>query len=142
MEWPVTVAAFKSYFDRGQFSFGNTAPQIRDKDIEQAFGEAMPLFNENIYPDDNTKALAYLYLAAHFVASDADAAETGGMASAGVQTSRSADGVSESLQIPDWIIGDPMFSQLCTTYFGRKYVLIASQYVVGVVSVVGGATLP
>ena len=136
------VEEFKDYFDRGQFTYGAGLPSIRDKDIAAAVGEATPLFNPSLYPDDNTRNLMFMYLVAHFVVSDFNAAESGGIGSAGFQTSRSADSVSESVQIPEWITNDPTLSQLCTTYYGRKYVLMASQYVSAVVQVVGGGTLP
>jgi len=135
--------AFKEYFDRGQFTYGEEPPEVRDKDIDAAMAEAMAIFNVELYPDDKTRNMAFLYLTAHFLACDIDAADSGGLGGVGfVQTSRSADGVSESVQVPEWIARDPTLSILAGTYFGRKYLTIALRYATEVVTVVGGATLP
>ena len=134
---------FKDYFDRGQFVYGEEVPAVRDKDIDAAMHEAETIFNADLYPDDKTLEMAFLYLSAHFLACDLDAAESGGLGGVGfVQTSRSADGVSESIQVPDWIAKDPTLSVLAGTYFGRKYLTIALRYADEVITVVGGATLP
>jgi hypothetical protein len=134
---------FKAYFDRNQFAYGDEYPAVRDKDISAAMGEARAMFNPDLYPDQETFSLAFLYLAAHFLACDIDAAESGGLGGAGfAQTSRSADGISESIAVPDWVTQDPGLSLLIGTYFGRKYITIALRYSDGVVFVVGGATLP
>ena len=134
---------FKAFFDRGQFAYGDDVPAVRDKDISAAMDEALAIFNAALYPDDKTRDMAFLYLTAHFLASDLDAADSGGKGGMGfAQTSRSADGLSESITFPDWILQDPTLSLLVSTYFGKKYLLMAIQYVTEVVTVVGGATLP
>ena len=134
---------FKDYFDRNQFAYGEEYPAVRDKDIEAAMAEALAIFNAGLYPDDKTRDMAFLYLAAHFLASDLDAADSGGLGGIGfVQTSRSADGLSESIQVPEWVSRDPMLSVLAGTYFGRKYITIALRYANEVITVVGGDTLP
>jgi hypothetical protein len=58
------------------------------------------------------------------------------------QTSRSADGLSESIQVPDSISRDPTLSMLTTTYYGKKYLIIALRHATEVVTIVGGGTLP
>jgi len=137
------VQVFKDYFDRGQFAFGEEVPAVRDKDIETAMGEALTIFNADIYPDEKTRERQFLYLTAHFLACDLDAAESGGLGGIGfVQTSRSADGLSESIQVPEWVSRDPMLSVLAGTYFGRKYLITALQYATDVILVAGGDTLP
>ena len=134
---------FKDYFDRNQFAYGDDYPAVRDKDIIAAQAEAEAIFNAALYPDDKTRDMAFLYLTAHFLACDLDAAESGGLGGVGfAQTSRSADGISESIQVPDWIAKDPTLSILAGTYFGRKYLTIALRYADEVIGVVGGATLP
>jgi hypothetical protein len=50
--------------------------------------------------------------------------------------------VSESLQVPEWALKNPMYSELAKTYYGRKYLTMTDTYAVGSVMVVGGATLP
>lgn len=136
----VTVASFKDYFDRGQFTYGADLPSIRDKDITQALAEATAVINLSLYPDDATADLALLYLTAHFLQTDTDAADSGGAANF-PQTSRSADGLSESVEVPAWM-KDGIFSVYASTYYGVKYSTMTYPYIGGAVFVVGGRTLP
>ena len=39
----------------------------QDNDIQEAFSEAMINFNEGLFPDDATRKLVFLYLAAHYL---------------------------------------------------------------------------
>lgn len=134
------VAAFKAQFSRGQFNYGAVLPAVRDSDISAAMVEASAVFNDSLYPTVDIADLAYLYLSAHFLATDLDAADGGGQTRL-LQTSRSADGVSESLDIPDWMRAGE-FSFYVTTYYGQKFLIISQPYLGGAVYVVGGATLP
>lgn len=136
----ITPAQFKDYFDRGQFSYGATVPDIRDKDILAAIAQANAVFNCGIYPDDAAAEQALYYITAHFLTLDTDAAESGG-GSVFIQSSRSADGISESNEIPEWMKRG-IFAQYATTYYGQKYSMLTKPYLDGAVFVVGGATLP
>ncbi|GBR73939.1 phage-related protein [Candidatus Termititenax aidoneus] len=140
MQWPLIISEFKDYFDR-DFTFGVNIPDIRDKDIQRAIGEASAIFNPDIYPDE-TKALAFAYLVAHFIKTDINAANTGSTTSVGIQTGRSAGSVSESLAVPEWALKNPMYSALARTYYGQKYLALTDTYAVGTIVVVGGNTLP
>ena len=137
----VDVASFKAYFDRGQFSYGANAPDIRDKDITQALAEATAVFNPDIYPTDKPeiKDSALTYLTAHFLVTDIDAQDSGGQARL-LQTARAADGVSESLAIPEWVTGELIF--YWTTYYGQKWLILTKPYLDGAVFSIGGATQP
>jgi hypothetical protein len=134
------VAAFKSLFSRGQFDYGTTLPAIRDDDITAAMTEASAVFNEELYPTVAAADLAYLYLSAHFLVCDVDAADSGGHVRL-LQNSRSADGLSESVDIPDWMKAGE-FSFYVTTYYGQKYLILSKPYLDGVVLTVEGATQP
>lgn len=136
----VTVSSFKTLFSRGQFEYGTDVPDIRDVDIENAIAEANAVFNPDIYPDDTIRDLALSYLVAHFLATDTDAADSGGQ-SRFIQTSRSADGVSESLEIPDWMKAAE-FAFYCTTYYGQKWLMLTKPYLDGAVYVIEGGTTP
>lgn len=136
----ITATDFKDYFDRGQFTYGETLPDVRDKDIDQAIAEAVATFNEYLFPDEDTCKQALLYLTAHYLVNDLNAANSGGQAVFN-QNSRSVDGVSESLSIPDWMnTGD--FSLYATTYYGQKYLMLCKPYLDGAVYVVNGRTTP
>jgi len=136
----ITAVEFKEQFDRGQFTYGETLPAVRDKDITGAITEAEFTYNEDLYPDEDTCKLALNYLTAHYLTNDIEAANSGGQ-SVFIQGSRSADGISESLTIPEWMNeGDYAFYS--TTYYGQKYLMLSKPYMGGAVYVVNGATTP
>lgn len=136
----ITVEEFKTFFDRGQFTYSETLPDIRDKDITNAISEKDAILNDGIYPDDETLKLAEYYLTAHFLTLDTEASESGGQPSFN-QTGRSADGISESLQIPEWM-NDGEFAFYATTYYGQKWLMLTKPYLGGAVYTVLGATTP
>jgi len=89
-------------------------------------------------PTIETKAL--LYLTAHFLQNDLDGADSQGQTKL-LQTSRSADGISESLSIPDWM-NQGEFAFYSNTFYGQKFLIISKPYLDGAVFVVAGATQP
>ena len=136
----ITAESFKTYFDRGQFSYGTTLPAVRDKDIESAIAEAEATFNENLYPDIPSRDMALNYLSAHFLQKDVESSKSKGQPTF-IQNSRSADGISESVTIPDWM-NEGIFYFYSTTYYGQKYIILSKPYIDGAVFTVLGATLP
>jgi len=134
----ITATDFKSYFDRGQFTYGTTLPDIRDTDIDRAIAEAEAVFNHDLYPTETVENLALLYLTAHYLQGDTDAADSGGQGQL-LQTSRSADGISEGLHIPEWI-QQGEFSIYATTYYGIKFLMLSKPYLDGAVYSVPGGT--
>ena len=134
----ITATEFKTFFDRGQFAYGTTIPAIRDKDIDQAIAEAEAVFNHDLYPTEDVETQALLYLTAHFLQLDTDAADSGGQASF-VQTSRSADGISESVQVPEWM-NQGEFAFYANTYYGQKFLMLSKPYIDGAVFSVPGGT--
>ena len=136
----VTIASFKTQFSRN-FVFGAALPDILDDDITKAIAEKDAVFNPEIYPAETpaTGTLAEHYLTAHFLQSDVNAADSGGQPVA-LQNSRSADGVSESVQIPDWVTGELLF--YWSTYYGQKWLILTKPYLDGAVFVVSGGTNP
>ena len=134
----ITATEFKAYFDRGQFTYDTTLPAVRDKDIDAAIAEAEAVFNHDIYPTEDIEEIALLYLTAHFLQNDIDAGDAGGQ-SVYNQNSRSADGISESKQIPEWMTsGD--FALYTTTYYGQKWLTLTKPYLDGAVFTVPGGT--
>jgi hypothetical protein len=136
----ITASSFKDYFDRGQFDYGPTLPQIRDKDIDNAIAEAMAVINIGLYPTDEAKEMASHYLAAHFLFLDTNAAGTGAQPSM-LQQSRGADGLSESVSLPAWATQGE-FAFYCTTYYGQKWLHLTAVHIGGAVVTVAGRTLP
>lgn len=136
----ITAADFKAYFSRGQFAYGETLPAVRDEDIDQAIAEASGVFNFGLYPNDTVAAQALEYLTAHFLQGMLDATDSGGQAE-GIQSSRGAGGVSESIAVPPWMLeGD--LALYATTFYGRRWLIITKPYADGAVFSVGGQTNP
>ena len=137
----VTLASFKTQFARN-FTFGSAVPDIMDADITNAIAEKDAVFNFDLYPVEKPEigTLCEHYLTAHFLTTDIDAADSGGQTRL-LQTSRSADGVSESLDLPEWMKAGE-FAFYCTTYYGQKWLMLTKPYLDGAVYVVGGGTQP
>jgi hypothetical protein len=140
MSCTITATEFKSYFDRGQFTYGTTLPSVRDKDIDSAIAEMEAVINQDLYPTEAICQQAKLYLTAHFLQNDTDASDSGGQPNF-IQNSRSADGISESVSIPDWMNKNE-FAFYATTYYGQKWLMLTKPYIDGAVYVVTGATQP
>lgn len=141
----ITASDFKTQFDRGQWVYGSTPPDVRDKDIDEAIAEAETVFNHALYPLDSSnqptiEKKALLYLTAHFLQNDLDGFDSQGQTKL-LQTSRSADGISESLSIPEWM-NQGEFAFYANTSYGQKYLIMSKPYLDGAVFVVAGATLP
>ena len=145
MSCTITTTEFKAFFDRGQFLYGSTSPyefpEVRDGDIDKAIAEALAVFNGDLYPPDTGICEQALnYLTAHFVQLDLETIESGGQTKL-LQTSRSADGISEGLSIPEWMNAGE-FAFYATTYYGQKYLILSKPYLDGAVFSVPGATSP
>lgn len=141
MAGTVTLASFKTQFARA-FTFGSAVPDIMDSDITNAIAEKDAVFNFGLYPTDRPEigTLAEHYLTAHFLVTDVDAADSGGQPRL-LQTGRSADGVSESLDIPDWM-KQGEFAFYASTYYGQKFLILSKPYLDGAVFSVEGGTTP
>ena len=136
-----TIETFKAQFVRG-WTYGATPPAVMDSDISGAIAEAEAVFNPDLYPIDNPSIgqLAELYLTAHFVVMDIDAADSGGQTRL-LQNSRSVDGVSESVDIPDWMKAGE-FAFYASSYYGQKFLILSKPYLDGAVFSVPGGTQP
>lgn len=144
MTCTITATEFKDYFDRGQFLYGSTVPyhfpEVRDKDIDSAIAESLAVFNPGLFPNETTCKQALSYLTAHFTQLDLDVIVSDGQAKFN-QSSRSADGISESLSIPEWM-NEGEFAFFATTYYGQKYLILVKPFLDGAVSSVSGGTQP
>ncbi len=132
------IATFKDHFDEGQFIYGPSPPEVRDKRIASAILEMQAVIKPSLYPK-STLLLAKLYLTAHFLYLDLDASKSGGQPSS-FQTSRSADGLSESFSVPESLTkGNNSFYS--STYYGQKWLALTPSRVF-YVGCVKGRTLP
>lgn len=116
---------------------------VSDADIERAFAEAQITFNQSLFTTDANIKMGYLYLTAHYLVNDLRAA-LGGIAANGLfpVASRSVGNVSESYNIPQMYLDDPIFAYLTSTPYGMKYLSMIVAQLRGNVFVVTGWTLP
>ncbi len=134
------VTTFKEHFDRGQFTYGDTLPSVRDKDIISAVSEMQLVIKPSIYPDEASATLAKLYLTAHFLISDLGAAKSGGEPLYH-QTSRTVGKISESVSLPNDQSKGP-YSLFSTTYYGQKWLALTQPYLGVYIGCVKGRTSP
>ncbi|TDE17710.1 DUF4054 domain-containing protein [Dyadobacter psychrotolerans] len=115
---------------------------VSDTDITRAMAEARIIFNQDLFGDDDTIKMMYLYLTAHFLVNDIrTAGNSFGGASYSV-ASRSVGNVSESYAIPKAYADNPTYSFLTQSGYGTKYLTLLIPRLIGGVSWVAGATRP
>jgi hypothetical protein len=136
----ITAATFKTYFARGQFTYGTVLPAVLDSDIDQAIVEASAVFNFSLYPSDAIGNMALAYLTAHFLQLTLDSTDSQGQ-SAGIQSGRGANGVNESIAVPPWML-EGEYAFYATTEYGLRWMLQTMPYLGGNVYAVGGGTQP
>ena len=139
----ITIEDFKYKFDRGQFTYSETLPDTRDKDINEAIDEALCIINQDLYPLENDNKIgkkALLYLTAHYLTKILDSTDNDGQSDF-VQSSRSVGAISESLLIPEWMQED-IFAMFTSTSYGIMFLNITKPYMDGAVYTVSGKTLP
>ena len=131
------IADFQEYFDR-DFTFSEALPDIREADIQKALDEALTIFNEDLYPTAEVSDKCLLYLTAHFLVNNIDSSDMGGQVKI-LQNSRGADGLNESLAVPEWMNAGE-FAFFSTTAYGQKFLILSKPYLDGAVFVSQGAT--
>ncbi len=140
MSSTLSVEQFKDHFDCGQFDYGDTIPQVRDKDIATAIREMSSIINMSLYPNEDVNLLAQNYLTAHFLTSCLTAVKTSGQAVFN-RSSRSVGSISESVVVPDWMTKGH-FALYATTYYGQKWLTLTKPYLIGHMFCVAGRTTP
>jgi len=116
---------------------------VLDADIAKAFAEAKIVFNQGLFGTDDEITLGYLYLTAHYLANDINAAQQG-VAGAGSFSvaSRSVGNVSESYAIPEAYTSDPILAFFAKSSYGLKYLSLVMPKLVGNMIAIGGTTQP
>ena len=105
---------------------------INDFDIEKAFSEAKVNFNVNLFADNETAKLVFLYLAAHYLVIDLNNASNPlALGTMGFTQSKSVGSVSESYGIPQWVMSSRALGLYAQTGYGRKYLSFILPYLVG-----------
>lgn len=114
---------------------------IQDSDIERAFSEARVNFNPALFGDEDTAKMVFCYLAAHYLVIDLNNANNPlGLGIMGYTRSKTVGSVSESYDIPEWLLKNPVLSSFATTGYGRKYLSLLQPYLVGNIILSKGRT--
>lgn len=108
---------------------GDKYSYILDEDIEKAFTQALPNSNENFGATCSEKINIYLHLVAFYLVFDIKNSSTGINSSfTGTVASKSVGSVSESYNIPQWMLNDPMYSIYGQNGYGLKYLSLIAPY--------------
>lgn len=114
---------------------------IQDSDIMRAFNEAVINFNVNLFTDQNSAIMVFLYLAAHYLVIDLNNAMNPlALGFMGFTQSKSVGSVSESYGIPQWMLNNQALSAYAQTGYGRKYLSLIQPYLIGNVLFFPGRT--
>lgn len=114
---------------------------IQDSDIMRAFNEAVINFNVNLFTDQNSAIMVFLYLAAHYLVIDLNNAMNPlALGFMGFTQSKSVGSVSESYGIPQWMLNNQVLSAYAQTGYGRKYLSLIQPYLIGNVLFFPGRT--
>jgi hypothetical protein len=146
--YPPIVADFKAQFDR-DFAYGVGREFVRDTDIIRALNEAGLNINPGLFDTTsktNEGAIAFLYLAAHYMVVNIQAA--GGLSPAagvgvdshgsGTIQSGGVGGVSVSYQLPESITQNPILSGFMQTHYGQKYLSLLWPKLIGNMVTISG----
>ncbi len=143
---PATLGDFKTRFAR-DFKYGQGKDTVMDADIANAMIDAGAVFNPGLFSVADGW-LAFLYVTAHFVRINIEAA--GGLQAMeeglGIENqaeqvlnSKGAAGINVGyVDPPDFIKRIPLLLQLWLTTYGQKYVAMLQPKLVGNVQVVAG----
>ena len=133
--FPPTVDDFKAFFNR-DFIYGDGLNTVQDNDITRALCEAPMMFNGSLFESIGIQRTAFLYLSAHIMVRNVQAA--GGLravnAGKGAQnqgafalSAATVGGVSTTAAIPDWATMDDIAQELSLTDYGKRYYQMVSQ---------------
>lgn len=101
---------------------GSQNDYVLDQDINNAFAEAMVLFNPALWANDTQQKLGYLYLTAHFMVTDIRRSNAGLASRPEFSTSAKTVGsVSETYELPDRFKNDAILNGYLKTGYGMKY---------------------
>lgn len=116
---------------------------VQNNDIQRAIDEANLEFNQDIFPNDNLKKNAFLYLTAHTLVMNLRASAQGISGNYDwLSTSKGVGSVSTSYSIPDEVSRDPLYAIYAKTSYGIKYFQKIYSLRGVTIFTASGATLP
>ncbi len=146
MGFPPAISDFKVQFNR-DFVYGPGLDTVQDNDIQRGLNDAEILFNPDIWGSPTDQNTAYLYVAAHFMVLNIQAA--GGLSSkvqglgvlskgGGTIESKGVGSANVGFAVPNYVRESPILSQFMRTDYGQKYLQLLTPRLVGNVAVVSG----
>lgn len=116
---------------------------VDDIDITNAFAEALIIVNPALFSTNTNLTLGFLYMAAHYLCNDVQAAR-GGVNGAGrfPVAGRTVGSVSETYSIPKAYQDDPLLAMFAQTPYGLKYLSMVLPALRGNMVAVFGGTNP
>lgn len=131
------ISDFKNQFQR-DFPYvgtiGDPTKGVTDFDINVGITRASYSININMWPDQTSYNLAFLYLAAHYMVLNIRNSSQGFAGQFNwAQNSKAVNGVSEGFQIPDRISNNPFFMTFTKTNYGAMYLEMCLPQLAGAV---------
>lgn len=139
-EEPIIEGELSSNWQKIEDSVDN---YVSDADIERAFGEATVNFNKALVGSCQEARIAFLYLAAFYLAYDLSVASGGAYGMVNFPaTAVTVGSVHESYYVPQAYLEDPVLGFYAKNGFGQKYLSMVYPKLIGNVGVVAGWSLP
>lgn len=102
---------------------------ICDEDIQRAMSQALINANDTFGIDDEEKKNIYLHLVAFYLVMDWKNSSAGaGSSFTGFTASKSVGDVSESYNVPQWLMDNPTYSIYAQNGYGMKYLSLIAPY--------------
>lgn len=102
---------------------------ITDTDIKKAMSQAIISANPRFGSTDEERINIYLHLVAFYLVVDLKNSASGlNSTYAGLEASKSVDGVSVSYNFPQWMLNNPMYSIFNQNGYGMKYLSLILPY--------------
>lgn len=127
------VTDFKAYFFRDWPYGTDINSSVTDADINKAFQQVNmgTTFNPNMWQDQSSYTVGYLYLAAHYLVMNLRSSSQGLNGQfAFLEQSKGVGSVNVSYAIPERIMANPDWAMLMKTNYGAQYL----QYVIPLLS--------
>lgn len=137
-----TIADFKAQFGR-DFPYGTDPSTVMDSDINSALALMIGNINPDLFVNQAAFSSAALQLSAHYLVMNLRASAQGIAGQANwLQVGKSVGPVSESFQVPQYILDNPVLSQYSKTNYGMMYLNQVLPLLTGQMFSVCGRTNP
>lgn len=138
-----SVSDFKTYFVR-DFPFGtDSANNVLDSDVSNAFLLTNININPALFATQENYNLGYMYMAAHYMVLNLRASSQGINGQyAWLEQSKGVGGVNTSFAIPQRVLDNPYWSMFYKTNYGAQFMNIVLPQLAGQVFIVAGSTRP